>query len=146
MNKVLMLGGAGFIGSKLVGMLLSPEPKYSNNIYKLTVMDNLLYDKTSLLPYCDDKAFNFVYGDVRNHNELHKQIKEHDVIINLAALVGADLCKKNPIDAVEVNQKTNEFISVVKSKEQLIIYPNTNSGYSGTENNMIKVLTEEDIL
>lgn len=131
--KILITGGAGYIGSELVRYLL--------NDHEVTVFDNLMYDKTSLLRYVNVKSFNFIKGDVRNDSELKKAVEEHDIIISLAALVGFPLCAKNPIDAELVNYKANENISKWVSKNQLVIYPCTNSGYGSTDGK--SVCTEE---
>lgn len=147
--KVLLLGGAGYIGSQLVEQLLNWSHLESGFIEKVTVLDNLMYDKTSLLKYMtsnseQNELFEFVKGDVRDHSVLRDLIKKHDCIISLAALVGGPLCDKNPIDAQLVNFEANKFIAENKSKEQLLIYPNTNSGYGTTDGKSI--ITEENQL
>jgi len=137
-KKILITGGAGYIGSRLTERLL-----YGNyNHDEVTVFDNQLYDKTSLLKLAEDKHFTFVRGDVRNDGELKKQVEKHDIIISLAALVGFPLCEKNPIDAELVNYRANKKICEWKSKDQVIIYPNSNSGYGSTDSG--SVCTEEN--
>ncbi len=137
--RILITGGAGYIGSELVGRLL---PWFK----KVTVLDNLMYDKSSLLRYINHTDFNFefVKGDVRDHFVLGEQLKKHDCIISLAALVGAGLCDRNPIDSELINFEANRFIADNKSKDQLVIFPNTNSGYGTTDGNSI--ITEKDPL
>ena len=82
--KVLVTGGAGYIGSELVQYLL-------NDGYEVVVIDNLMYDKTSLLRYTNNPNFSFVKGDVRNIPLMEKLMSDVDVIIPLAALVGFPL-------------------------------------------------------
>lgn len=127
MNKVLITGGAGYIGSVLSEELL----KQQNSV---TVLDKQMYNKTSLLPcvkYGD--KFNFIRSDVRNESLLKDLVSKHDIIIPLAALVGAPLCDKNPIDAELINFKHVKNICDWKSSQQIIVYPNSNSGYGATD-------------
>jgi nucleoside-diphosphate-sugar epimerase len=127
MSKVLITGGAGYIGSVLSEELL----KQRNSV---TVLDKQMYNKTSLLPcvkYGD--KFDFIRGDVRNESLLKDLVSKNDIIIPLAALVGAPLCDKNPIDAELINFKHIKDICDWKSSDQRIIYPNSNSGYGATD-------------
>ena len=107
-------------------------------------LDNLMYDKTSLLRYSLQDNFQFIKGDVRNLNSLSKLMAKVDVIIPLAALVGFPLCRDNPRDAKEINHEVNAWIAKMKSKDQLVIYPCTNSGYGVGESG--KFCTEESPL
>lgn len=119
--KILVTGGAGYIGNVLVPHLLFCG--------KVTVFDNLIHRQHGILENCYNKNFKFVYGDVRDKELYSKLIKEHDVIINLAAYVGMPLCNRFPIETVEVNQQSAEFLASVVSPNQLVIHANTNSGY-----------------
>lgn len=133
--KVLITGGAGYIGSVLSEVLLSKN-------YYVTVLDNQLYNKTSLLPclkYGD--KLDFIRGDVRNEQQLKQLVAKHDIIIPLAALVGAPLCDRNPIDAELINYKHVKNVCDFKKDDQIIIYPNSNSGYGVTDG--LSVCTEE---
>ena len=133
--KILITGGAGYIGSELIEYFLSDG-------HDLMVYDNLMYDKTSLLRYTNHSSFNFIKGDVKNHDLLTKLVKEADVIIPLAALVGFPLCEESPEDAIAINYEANHLIADIKRDEQLVIYPCTNSGYGSSEG----VCTEESPL
>lgn len=138
--NVLITGGAGYIGSELVEYLL-------NDGHSVEVYDNLMYDPSSLLRYTNNPGFNFVKGDVRDLEKLTKHIKKADIIIPLAALVGFPLCRDNPRDAKEINFEVNQWIADNKSKDQMVIYPCTNSGYGSksdgvcTEESPLKPLT-----
>jgi len=122
--NILITGGAGYIGSELVQYLI--------NSHKVTVLDNMMYDHTTLLRYTQREDFNFVKGDVRDLNLLEQLVSSHDVIIPLAALVGFPLCDRDPRAAQEINQDVNTWIAQNKSKDQMVIYPCTNSGYGGS--------------
>ena len=134
--NILITGGAGYIGSELVSHFIKDN--------KVTVLDNLMYSKDSLLRYTQEKNFNFIKGDVRDTSLLEKCVKNADVIIPLAALVGFSLCDKDPRAAQEINHDANTWIAKNKSKDQLVIYPCTNSGYGVSDGG--NVCTEESPL
>lgn len=134
--KVLITGGAGYIGSELIGHLI--------NNHEVHVVDSMLYDKTSLLRYVNHPNFNFEKGDVRDHPMLERYVKKCDAIIPLAALVGFPLCDQRPQEAIDVNFGANEWLCKNKSKDQIVIYPCTNSGYGTGEKG--KIITEKDPL
>ena len=129
--KVLITGGAGYLGSVLVGRLLEKK-------YKVTVIDNLTYKQQSLTSYCYNKDFTFIKGDVRNILRL-VNLKDFDVIIPLAAIVGMPACDTNPELATEINLE--QIIEIVNktSKNQQLIIPNTNSQYGSSES----IITED---
>ena len=133
MANVLITGGAGYIGSELVGFLL-PE-------HKVTVVDTLMYGRDSLLRYIPHDNFNFVKGDVRDTNLYEKLLKEADIIVPLAALVGFPLCDQRPREAIEINFAANKWLCDFKSSNQMAIYPCTNSGYGKSVDGA--VITEE---
>jgi nucleoside-diphosphate-sugar epimerase len=121
--KVLITGGAGYLGSVITETLL-------NNGYHVTCLDKLLFNQTSLLQHTSNPNFKFVYGDVRNEVELERLCNEADVIIPLAAIVGFPACATEPQLANDVNFK--QIFNIVKftaGKNKKILYPNTNSGY-----------------
>jgi len=134
--NILITGGAGYIGSELV--------KYLITDHKVTVLDNLMYDCTSLLRYTQHENFNFVKGDVRHTELLKSLMKRADVILPLAALVGFPLCDEHPRDAREINFEANQWIAKNKSQQQRVIYPCTNSGYGTSMDG--SVCTEESPL
>ena len=133
--NVLITGGAGYIGSELVDYLL-------NDGHSVVVYDNLMYDCTSLLRYTNNKNFSFIKGDVRDLNKLSKYTTKADIIIPLAALVGFPLCRDDERGAKEINYEVNQWLADNKSKNQLVIYPCTNSGYGKNEG----ICTEESPL
>ena len=137
MKKILVTGGSGYIGSILVPDLL-------NDGYEVTVLDNFMYGQLSLASSCQYKDFNLINGDVRDEGLMKNLIKKHDVILPLAALVGAPLCAKDPVGAQTINHDAIIMMLKNLSKEQLIVMPTTNSAYgSGGHNNFC---TEESEL
>lgn len=120
--KVLVTGGAGYIGSTLIPMLL-------NDGFEVTALDNLMYRQTPLLDYCWHPKLKIVKGDVRDENLIKKNAASHDVLIPLACLTGAPACAKDPHAAVEIGKTAVVALAKQKSKSQMLIYPCTNSGY-----------------
>ena len=134
--KILITGGAGYIGSELIGFLLKKG-------HEVVVADNLKYEPTSLLRYASHINFEFNNLDVRRTGSLKEIMGGCDVIIPLACLVGFPLCEDYPIEAVQVNYEVNKWIAENKSPNQIVIYPCTNSGYGSSESG---VCTEESPL
>ena len=127
-KKVLVAGGAGFIGAKLATKLISL-------VYFETVIDLLKYDSSSLNHLFFFKNFNFILGDVRDKKLIKKVLSKMDYIIPLAALVGAPLCEKFKKEAKQTNLDAIKFIVNNLKKKQKIIYLNSNSGYGIGEKN-----------
>lgn len=125
-KKVLITGGAGYIGSVLTPILLSKG-------YEVCVIDNLMYNQTPLLSCVSHQNFNFINADALDESLIKKEVAKVDIIIPLAALVGAPLCKKNPKLARMVNFEAVKMIRDFASSSQIFIFPNTNSGYGISE-------------
>ena len=120
--KILVTGGAGYIGSILVPQLLDEG-------YELIALDNFIHNQTSLLDCCYHKKLTIIRGDARDKGLLSKCLKNADVIFPLACLTGAPLCDKDPIGARTTNLDAIKMLLNLRSKEQIIIFPSTNSGY-----------------
>jgi len=134
--KVLVTGGAGYLGSVLV-------PKLLDDGYEVMVYDRLIYNQLSLLNVCNDKNFEFVYGDVRDYSKLIKYVNKSDVIIPLAAIVGFPACERDKQTAAAVNfQQIHDIVDSL-SKDQMLLFPNSNSGYGQQTDG---VCTEKDKL
>lgn len=123
--KILINGGAGYIGSVLIGHLLRAG-------HHVTVLDNLMFGQRSLFGFCSDPNFEFAFGDCRNADTLKPLLAKADAIIHLAAVVGAPACDRDVAYATSLNFGSVETLSKLSSKDQQIIYPCTNSGY-GTQ-------------
>ncbi len=120
--KILITGGAGYLGSMIATDLITKN-------YKVTVIDNLSYKKQPLKHLFFHKNFRFINEDVRNISKIKNILKSHDVIFPLAALVGAPLCDKFKKKAISTNEVAIKEMLKIVSKNQRIIFPNTNSGY-----------------
>ena len=122
MTKILVTGGAGYIGSVLI-------PKLLLDGYEVTCVDNLMYEPTSLMMATINKNFKLIVGDARDKELMKPLIEKNDVIIPLACMTGAPLCNKDKVAAASVNKDSVVMCSELSSQDQLLIYPCTNSGY-----------------
>ena len=120
--RVLVTGGAGYIGSILVEYLLQMN-------CVVTVIDNFMFKQNSLNHLCDNKNLKIVNGDIRNPEHIGPLLRNADIIIPLAALVGAPLCNKDVVGADTTNKEAAFWMLDRISKEQRIIMPTTNSAY-----------------
>jgi len=136
MNNVLITGGAGYIGSVMVARFLEQG-------YSVTVVDNLKLNQNSLYGLCYHPKFKFFNKDARDKQIMTDLIKDIDYIIPLAGLVGAPLCEADPRYAQEINVDAVNMLVKLKSNDQRILFPNTNSGYGVGDNDFC---TEESPL
>ena len=133
--KILVTGGAGYVGSILVPELLKRE-------HEVRVLDNLMYCQASLLPFFIEKNFEFIKGDIRDYETVKKAVEGVDLIIHLSAIVGAPACRKDPKAARDINFGGTVNVVNASNKSQKIIYASTGSVYGALEN----VCTEESSL
>ncbi len=135
--NILVTGGAGYLGSTMVPDLLAAG-------HKVTVLDNFMFKQSSLNHCCHHPNFDVIRGDIRTERTIAPLIKKADVVIPLAALVGAPLCSLDPIGATSTNHDAIALMLKLLSKEQIVLMPTTNSAYgTGDENNFC---TEESPL
>jgi nucleoside-diphosphate-sugar epimerase len=120
--KILITGGAGYIGSVLTPLLLGEG-------HSVTILDNFLFNQPTLMDSCINPNFAIVRGDCRDKNLMSKLMKDTDYIIPLAAIVGAPACNLDTTAASSINLDAIKLILSLRSKSQRIILPNTNSGY-----------------
>ena len=132
--KILITGGAGYLGSVFTRNLLKN--------HEVIVYDNLMYNQTSLLDLSNNPNFTFHYGDVREWSKLKYLVEQVDVVIPLAALVGFPLCEKDKDLATSINTTQIQNIVDILSDDQMILYPNTNSGYGIRGNGMVDETNE----
>ena len=120
--NILVTGGAGYIGAVLVPKLLQAG-------HAVTVVDNFMFQQASLAEACGYDTFEVVRGDARDEAQMKKLMAKADVVIPLAALVGAPLCKNDPIGTQTINQDAVEMLCRLASPSQRFLMPVTNSGY-----------------
>lgn len=120
--KILVTGGAGYIGSVMVPELLKQG-------HEVTVIDSFMYNQSSLLECCSDKHFEIIHGDARDEALVTEKMKSADIVLPLACLVGAPLCEQKPLEAKSINYDAIKMLLELKSKDQRIVFPTTNSGY-----------------
>jgi nucleoside-diphosphate-sugar epimerase len=126
---ILVTGGAGYIGSILV-------PELLNLGHRVIVLDNFSYNQNSLNHVVHYKNFEVIKADVRDKTAIEPLIKNADVVIPLAALVGAPLCKLDPVGATTINHDSVIMLLKLLSADQVVLMPTTNSAYgSGDKNN-----------
>jgi nucleoside-diphosphate-sugar epimerase len=124
--KILITGGAGYVGTSLIPQLLDKN-------FKVHVYDSLLFGGDAILPFFRHPNFRFTRGDIRNFDALKKVVKDADIVIHLAAIVGFPACRKDPDFAKSVNVDGTQNVIKATSKEQLIIYGSTGSNYGDVE-------------
>ncbi|MBI1776493.1 MAG: NAD(P)-dependent oxidoreductase [Proteobacteria bacterium] len=135
--SIVVTGGAGYLGSTLVPALLADG-------HRVAVIDNFLFKQNSLNHVCADPNFSVVRGDARDEATLKPLLKQADVVIPLAALVGAPLCDRDKIGAVSVNRDAIASLTKLMSRGQRLLMPITNSGYGIGQKG--KAITENDSL
>lgn len=120
--KLLVTGAAGYIGSVLTPALLKAG-------HKVTAVDNFMFNQASLLDCCLDENLTVVRGDVRNKSLMEGLIKQADAIFPLACLTGAPLCNQDPVGAQSILYDAIDMMLKITSRDQMIVFPTTNSGY-----------------
>jgi nucleoside-diphosphate-sugar epimerase len=133
-GKILVTGGAGYIGSVLTKILLDSN-------YEVTVLDNFMYGQDSLLDLCSNENLHVIRGDIRDRDKLSDAMDGMEFIIHLAAIVGAPACDRDPMTAKSVNLEATKSLLSLRKKGQRILYPCTNSGYGIGET--VKYCTEK---
>lgn len=135
--KILITGGAGYIGTTLIPMLLDKN-------YKLTVYDSLIFNNgDKLIPFISNKNFSFVEGDIRDEKKISHLMKGYDIIIHLAALVGFPICREKGFDeSFDVNTNGTEIIIKNLSNNQYLLFGSTGSNYGEVDG----ICTEESPL
>lgn len=132
--KILVTGGAGYVGSVLV-------PKLLEKGYKVCVVDNLMYDNGhTIIPFFKNPKFKFIKGDARDEALMKSLVPNFEFVIHLAAIVGFPACRKNPDLATTVNVDSSKLISSLLSKDQGTVYASTGSNYGIIEN---EICTED---
>ena len=130
--RILVTGGAGFVGTTLIPVLLEKG-------HTVRVLDNLMYGGDALLPFFRNRNFEFIKGDIRNPADIKQAIASQDAILHLAAIVGYPACRKEPQLAKEVNLEGSRNLINAASKNQLLVYASTGSNYGRVDG----ICTEE---
>jgi nucleoside-diphosphate-sugar epimerase len=132
-------GGLGYLGSIICEHLLDAG-------FEVTALDNLMYGtgQQGLYHLCASPGFDFIKGDVRDERLMQTVLRRADIVIHLAAIVGASACDRDPLLATSVNLDAVRLLVRLRSPQQLILFPNTNSGYGTTSGEML--CTEESPL
>ncbi len=130
--NVLVTGGAGYVGTTLLPVLLERD-------YKVRVLDNLMFGGIPLLPFFKYQNFEFIGGDIRNKDDVRRAVENQDVIFHLAAIVGYPACRKEPSLAEAVNIGGTENLIKAVTKDQLVVFASTGSNYGSVE----EICTEE---
>lgn len=131
--RVLITGGAGYIGTTLTQHLLAAG-------HRVRCYDQLMFGGDVLMPFFRNPGFDFVRGDVRDGETLRKSLQDVDAIVHLAAIVGYPACKKDPELAEQTNVHGTRVLNLVRSKQQPVIYGSTGSTYGALADG---VCTEE---
>lgn len=125
--KILITGGAGYIGTSLIPRLLERNDE-------VTVIDSLMFGGVPIIPFFKNKRFHFIKGDIRDKETLRAACKGQDVIIHLAAIVGFPACRENPGLAHDVNVEGTRNLAECVDKSQLVLFGSTGSNYGSLVN------------
>ncbi len=120
--KILVTGGAGYIGCVLVPLLLE-------NGHQVRVLDSLMYGGTGLLPHFRNPRFDFVKGDIRDPQAVREAMRGCDAVIHLAAIVGFPACRTNPDLAQTVNVDGTRVVGEAAGRDRLVLFGSTGSNY-----------------
>jgi nucleoside-diphosphate-sugar epimerase len=121
-QRVLVTGAAGYVGSVLCERLLGAG-------FHVTALDNLAHGQDGPLHLCHEERFEFVRGDARDERLLAELVQRVDVVVPLAAVVGAPACERDPLGARSINLDAIRTLNRLRSRSQLVVFPTTNSGY-----------------
>ena len=124
-EKILITGGAGYLGSVMT-------ERFLNSGYEVTCLDNLMFRQNSLINFANRPGFDFVFGDARDERIVKELVPKFDSIIPLAAIVGEGACNAHEFEATTTNRDAVILINNIRSAQQKLIIPNTNSGYGTT--------------
>lgn len=136
-KRVLITGGAGYLGSVMV-------PRLLDHAYQVTVLDNFMYRQESLFGVAQHPNFDIVFGDARDPEVLKPLVAKADLLVPLAAIVGAPACRRDQTAAKSINYDAVVTLLELASKEQRVFFPVSNSGYGVGEKG--KYCTEESPL
>lgn len=122
--KILITGGAGYLGSVLVSSALE-------KLYKVNILDILMFGGESILPYIYSKDVEFIKGDIRDNKIVKKALSGVDVVCHLAALVGEPACAVNPILTEQINYEAAVSIGKIAKLSGIrkFIFTSTCSNY-----------------
>lgn len=123
-KQILITGGAGYVGSVLVGQALRQG-------HRVTVLDNLSFGGSSLLSFWPQENFKFVHGDIRNSDDLSRALEGAEIVIHLAAIVGDPACAKRPEEATETNKTASEKLCsmAIEKGVRRFVFASTCSNY-----------------
>ncbi|XP_052059804.1 GDP-D-glycero-alpha-D-manno-heptose dehydrogenase-like [Mytilus californianus] len=131
-GHVMVTGGAGYLGSTMVPMLLDEG-------YEVTVYDIFLWGINSLLHVMPNPRLHIIKGDIRDKQKLEEAMSDKDIIIHLAAIVGYPACDKDPDCAIDTNVVGTRNIAELLRPDQKMVYASTGSCYGAVDN----ICTEE---
>lgn len=134
-KKIFITGGAGYLGTVITNLLLSKG-------HKVTIYDNLMYDSKVLIPFFSNTNFKFIKGDILDNSLLEKSMKDHDIVIHLAAIVGYFACLNNERLTKDVNVVGTQNVLDVINDNQYLLFGSTGSNYGIVDG----ICTEETTL
>jgi nucleoside-diphosphate-sugar epimerase len=120
--RILVTGGAGYVGSTLVPMLLEQG-------HRVRVLDSLKFGGHGLLPCCENRFFELIKGDVCDPEAVTKALDGVEAVVHLAAIVGYPACKKEPQVAQATNVEGTRNLLALRGKDQRFVFASTGSIY-----------------
>ncbi|KAL4234012.1 hypothetical protein ACF0H5_005666 [Mactra antiquata] len=124
--KILITGGAGYLGSTMIPMLLEKG-------HHVTLYDLFFWGVGPVLPFADNPNVVIIKGNVRDREHLAQVMADKDAIIHLAAIVGYPACDKDPECAINTNIVGTQNIAELKTENQILVYASTGSCYGAVD-------------
>lgn len=127
--NVFITGGAGYLGTTLVPLLLDQG-------HSVVVFDSLQFGVGPILPFFRRPGFSFVRGDIRDQESLNDAARDADALVHLAAIVGYPACARSPDEARSVNVEGTQNVAAAAGRDRPVVFASTSSCYGAVKDSL----------